>query len=88
MRIKNVVIAIIGMLFTTVSFAGERQCYAVEMELGVGNDPTIVWAVSTPVTGQAALMSCLIEDVAAKLAAKGDKVVRKPAKVVNGKIIK
>ncbi len=86
--IKNVVITIIAMLFTTVSFAAERQCYAVEMEMGVGNDPTIVWVTKSPVTDRAAVISCTLEDIAAKLAARGDAVVRKPAKVVNGKVVK
>lgn len=88
MRIKNLVIAIITMLVTTVSFAGERQCYAVEMELGVGNDPTIVWVTTTPVTGSMAAVSCMFEDIANELAKKGNRVVHKPAKVVGGKILK
>lgn len=90
MRIKNVVIAIIGVLFTSAAFAGERKCYAVEMEIGVGvaSDPTIVWVTATPVTGKMSVVSCMFEDIAVDLRKQGDTVIRKPAKVVNGKVVK
>lgn len=88
MRIKNVVIAIVFTLFTTGSFAGERQCYAVEMEIGVAGDPTIVWVTATPVTGKMSVVSCMFEDIAVDLRKQGDTVIRKPAKVVNGKVVK
>lgn len=88
MRIKNVVIAIIAMLFTTVSFAAERKCYVVEIEIGVAGDPTVVWVTTTPVTGKMAVVSCMFEDIAVSLVKQGDAVVRKPAKVVNGKVVK
>lgn len=88
MRITNIIIAIIAMLFTTVSFAGERPCYAVEMEIGVAGDPTIVWVTTTPVTGKMAVVSCMFEDIAVSLQKQGDTVIRKPAKVVGSKIQK
>lgn len=88
MRIKNVLFIIVAMLFTTVSFAAERSCYTVEMELGVGGDPTIVWVTTTPVTGKMTAVSCMFEDIAVDLRKQGYTVIRKPAKVVNGKVVK